>query len=185
MLLLVLGLLVLVTIHLVPTFSSVRESLLNRLGDAVYKAIFAAIALLGLILIIVGKSRAEFVSLWQPPVWGRHVAPVLMLIAFILLPAAYLPSNVKRFTRHPMLWGITFWSIGHLLANGDLASLLLFGGLGVFALFAMWSANLRGATRSTTKYPLTKDAIVVVAGVVVYGGFLFLHPYLFGVPVIS
>lgn len=184
MFLLVLGVVVLAGIHLLPSFSFLRNGLVNRLGEGPYKGVFGVVAFLGLVLIIVGKANADFVPLWQPPVWGRHVAPVIMLLAFMLLSAAYLPSNVKRFTRHPMLWGVTLWSVAHLLANGDLASVVLFGGLGAFSLFGMWSANLRGATKSTTKHPLIRDAIAVIAGLVVYGVFLVLHPYLFGVPVI-
>lgn len=185
MFLLVFGVLIFVGIHLVPTFSSLRQSLVDRLGSGGYRGMFAAAAFLGLVLMIVGKATADFVPLWEPPVWGRQVAPVLMLFAFILLAAAFMPSNVKRATRHPMLWGVTLWSLAHLLANGDLASLVLFGGLGVFSLFGMWSANMRGATKSKTKYPLMKDIIVAVVGLVVYGVFVVLHPYLFGVPVTS
>lgn len=183
--LLVLGVVILVGIHLLPTFSTLRERLLARLGEGPYKGVFSLIALVGLVLVIVGKARADFVPLWQPAVWGRHTALVLMPVAFMLLVAAFLPSNVKRFTRHPMLWGVTLWAVAHLLANGDLASLVLFGGLGAFSLVAMWSANRHATTKSEEKYALTKDAMVVIAGLVAYGIFAVLHPYLFGVPVIS
>lgn len=182
---LILGVIILIGIHLVPTFSSLRNGLVHRLGEGPYKGVFSVVALLGLVLMIVGKASADLVPLWQPPIWGGQTAPLIMLFAFMLIAAAYLPSNVKRFTRHPMLWGVTLWSIAHLLANGDLASLVLFGGLGAFSLFDMWSANLRGVTKSEAKYPLTKDAIVVVVGLVIYGVFVALHPYLFGVSVIS
>ena len=183
--LLILGVVILVGIHLVPNFTALRQRLVQRLGENPYKGVFSAISLVGLILIIVGKHKAEFVPVWQPPVWGKDVAPLIMPAAFVLLAAAYLPTNIKRFTRHPMLWGITLWAAAHILANGDLASLVLFGGLGVFSLFAMWSANLRGAARSQTRHPLKKDIIGVAAGILVYGIFLFLHPYLFGVPAVS
>ncbi len=183
--LLVFGVIILIGIHLVPTFPFVRSGLIHRLGEGLYKRGFAAVALLGLILMMIGKANADFVPLWQPPVWGRHVALVLVLFALVLLAAAYLPNNLKRFTRHPMLWGITLWSGGHLLANGDSASLVLFGSLGALSLFVMWSANMRGATKSKTKYSLSKDAIVVVIGLVAYGALVFLHPYLFGVTIIS
>ncbi|MFQ5993802.1 MAG: NnrU family protein [Acidiferrobacterales bacterium] len=182
---LILGLVVFLGIHLVPTFSDLRQGLIQRFGERGYKGVFAAISLAGLILIIVGKGRADFVPLWQPPVWGRHIAPLLMLLAFVLLSAAYLPSNVKRFTAHPMLWAVTLWSAAHLLANGDLASLLLFGTIGLFALFDMVSANMRGDTKSKTRYALTKDVIAVAIGLVAYVVLVVLHPYLFGVPVFA
>ena len=107
-----------------------------------------------------------------------------MPVAFVLVAGAYLPSNLKRYTRHPMLWGVTLWAALHLLANGDSASLLLFGGLGVYALCAMWSLNRRGVRKSDKTYPGRRDALVVVAGLVVYVAFVVLHPYLFGVPAI-
>ncbi len=183
--LLVVGVVILVGIHLVPSVTALRQRLVQSLGENTYKGVFSVIALLGLGLMVVGKGMAEFVPVWQPPVWGKDVAPLIMPAAFVLLAAAYLPTNIKRVTRHPMLWGITLWAAAHILANGDLASLVLFGGLGAFSLFAMWSANLRGAARSQTRHPLKKDIIDVAAGILVYGIFLFLHPYLFGVPAVS
>jgi uncharacterized membrane protein len=185
MFLLSLGMVVFVGIHLVPTVSSLRQSLVQRLGEDRYRGIFSAIALFGLMLIILGKAQAAFAFLWHPPGWGRHVAPVLMPLAFILLAAEYMPSNLKRLTRHPMLWGVTVWSVAHLLANGDLASLVLFGGLGAFSLFDMWSKNRRGATKSNTAYPPTKDAMVLGVGFVAFGLVAIFHPYLFGVPALS
>jgi len=158
--------------------------LTTRLGSGPFRGLFSVISLAGLILIIYGKSKAGFVPLWEPPGWGKDVVVVLMVPSFILLAAANMKSNIKLFTCHPMLWGVALWSAAHLLANGDLASLFLFGSFGVFSLFAMFSANLRGATKQVTKYPFTKDAAVIVAGIVTYGVFMFLHPYLFGVAII-
>ena len=83
-----------------------------------------------------------------------------------------------------MLWGVFIWSVAHLLTNGGLASLVLFGSLGAFSLFDMLSANVRGASKQETVYPIAKDAITVVAGLAAYGALLFLHPYFFGVAII-
>lgn len=184
MILLILGIFVFVGIHLVPSFPTLRLQLIDRFGANGYKGGFAAIAFAGLILLIVGKAYAEFIPVWTPAPWGRHLAMSLMPFAFILLVAAYMPSNVKRLTAHPMLMGVTIWAAAHLAANGDLAGLILFGGLGVFSLFDMWSANKRGAAPSKTSYPLVKDLIVVVIGLVAYGAALFLHPYLSGVRIL-
>jgi uncharacterized membrane protein len=181
MTLLVLGILVFVGIHLVPTFASTRQSLIARFGAGAYKGGFTAVSFVGLILLIIGKAYADFVSIWTPPTWGRHAAMLLMLFSFIFLVAAYLPSNLKRMTVHPMLFGVTLWSAAHLLANGDLASVILFGGLGAFSLFDIGSANRRGAAPSRITYPITRDIAVVAAGLLAYGAVLFLHPYLFGV----
>lgn len=185
MVLLVLGLAVFVGIHLVPSVPSLRQALVARLGERPYRAVFSLVSFVGLGLLIAGKANAAFVALWQPPAAGRYVAGVLMPFAFVLLAAANMPGNVKHFTRHPMLWGVTLWAGGHLAANGDLASVILFGGLGAYSLFDMWSANRRGARKSETRYPLTRDLAVVAAGLVAYVAFLLLHPYLFGVPAVG
>lgn len=183
MILLVLGILVFVGIHLVPTFASTRQNLITRFGMRAYKGGFTVVSFIGLILLIIGKANAEFVPLWTPATWGARAAVLLMPLSFILLVAANMPSNVKRLTAHPMLLGVTLWSAAHLASNGDLASLILFGSFGAFALFDMWSANRRGAAPSKTAYPITRDIVVVAIGLLAYGVVLFLHPYLFGVRV--
>jgi uncharacterized membrane protein len=107
-----------------------------------------------------------------------------MPVALILLVAAFMPTNLKRFTRHPMLWGVTIWAAAHLLANGDLAGLILFGSFGAFSLFDMWSANRRGAKLSSKVVPYWRDLLVVLIGGIVYVGILHSHGLLFGVPVV-
>lgn len=180
MTLLVIGLIVFIGIHSLPMFSGLRQALVSRLELKGYKLLFSGVAALGLILIIIGKAKADFVHVYTPPSWGRHPAMLLMLFAFILLPAAHMPGNIKRFTRHPMLWGVVLWAVAHLLANGDQASLILFGSLAVYSLVDMVSANRRGAKLQSERLPLRKDMMVVVAGLVAYFIFLVLHPYLFG-----
>jgi uncharacterized membrane protein len=185
MTLLILGILVFIGVHLLPTFVPVRQRLIGRIGIGAYKGLFSIISLAGFVLLIVGKASADFVPVWTPPAGSRHAALAVMPFALILLFAAYLPSNIKRFTPNPMLWGVTLWATVHLLANGDLASIILFGALGAFALFDIVSANARGVTQSAKKYPMIKDAAVIAAGFIAYGALLFLHPYLFGVRVLS
>jgi uncharacterized membrane protein len=107
-----------------------------------------------------------------------------MLPAFILLVAFLLPTNIKRFTRHSMLWAFTLWASAHLVANGDLASVMLFGTFAGYSLFAMISQNARGAQKSTRKVSLAKDMIVVGIGVALYVVFALSHNWLFGIPVI-
>lgn len=185
MTLLIIGLIIFIGIHLLPAIPSLKQSLESRLSANGYKGTFSVIALIGLVLIIIGKMNAEFVHLYAPINGAKHLAMTLMLIAFILLPAAHMKGNIKRFTRHPMLWGIVCWSIAHLSANGDLASVILFGSLGVYSLAAMVSANARGAQKQTEKLPLKKDLIVVAAGVTTFVIVLLLHPYLFGYTIVG
>lgn len=184
MTLLVLGLLLFLGIHSLPTVVPLRQKLVDRLGLKGYKGLFVLLSLAGFVLIIFGKARAPFVPLWDAPEWGRHAAMGLMPFAFILLMGAYVPSNLKRFTRHPMLWGVSFWAAAHLLANGDLASVLLFGGFAIYSLADMASENRRGVRLQAAKLSPLRDGILVVVGLLAYGIFLFAHPYLFGPAVV-
>lgn len=185
MTLLVLGLLLFIGMHLLPSMDGIRQGLIARIGPGPYKGLFTIVSLAGLALIVIGKAYAPFVPVWDPPSWTRHLVLSAMPVALMLLTAAYLPSNVKRFTPHPMLWGVTIWAAAHLSANGDLASMLLFGSFLAFALFDIASANARGAQRSTIQYAGTRDLAVIGIGVLAYGVLLFLHPYLFRVPALA
>lgn len=183
MALLIAGIVIFLGIHLVPSFPSLRNTFRELVGANPYRGLFSLVALTGLILIIVGMGRAPQVHLWTPPAWGRQVALYAMPVALTLFVGAYIPSNLKRFTRHPMLWGVAIWAVVHLLANGDLASLILFGSFGAFALFDMASANRRGASLAQKALPWWRDAILLVVGGVVYMGILHSHRLLFGVAV--
>lgn len=173
---LIAGLLLFIGIHLLPTFVGVRRGLLERLGEYPYKGIFALSALLGMALIIIGYRQAGLVPVWNPPAWGRQAVYLIMPIVFILLTAAYIPGNIKRFTRHPMLWGVTLWAVVHLLVKGDLASMLVFIGLALFALFDMVSANRRGAALSQTRTPYYYDIFIIALGIIAYLAVLLVHP---------
>lgn len=181
---LILGLAIFFAIHLLPTFPAWRQALLTRLGgENPYKGVYAVIALTGMILIVNGMGRADYVEIWEPPAWGRHIAEFLMLPAIFGLVASSMASNMKRWTAHPMLWGMTCWAAGHLLANGDLASSTLFGSFLAYSLFDMASANRRGATPQGEPLPLSADAKVLAISVAIYAGLFFLHPYIAGVPI--
>ncbi len=181
---LVSGIVLFFAVHLIPGWGGLRRKLIDRIGDVRYKALYSIIAFIGLILIIYGKSTADFQSIWIPPAWASKITVVLMVLSCIFLVASGMKTNLTRFTRHPMLWGVTFWSIGHLSANGDLAAIVLFGSFGIFSLAAMFSANLRGAKKGQTEYPIIVDVIVLIVSLTLYVVFVVLHPYLIGVAVI-
>jgi uncharacterized membrane protein len=181
MLVLIIGMALFLAVHLIPTFTDFRQRLIAWKGETVYKIGYSCAALLGLILIIIGKGRAAYVPIWDPPGWAYHITQAAMLIALIILPAAYLPTNLKRFWRHPFLTGLALWALAHLLVNGDLASIVLFGGFGAFAMFDIWSSNRRGAQTSDKKFPVYRDLVLIAVGVILFGLVLHFHPYLFGV----
>ncbi|MGD9301713.1 MAG: NnrU family protein [Desulfobacterales bacterium] len=183
--LLSLGMAIFMLAHLTPSFVRLRKNLVAWKGEPVYLICYSLLSALGLALIIIGKARAPEVPIWYLPRWVSHLTLAAMLPAVTLLAAAYLPNNLKRFIRHPFLWGITLWAVSHVLVNGDLGSLILFGGFGAFAVFDMWSANRRGAKTSGKKVPFYWDILLIAVGVIAYSIIFGVHPYLFGVSVVS
>lgn len=185
MALLVIGLVVFFGIHLVPAAPQLHVRVKARMGENGWKGFMALVAIAGFILIVIGWQRANFVPVYTPPEFGRLLPRILMLPALILLTAAYIPSNIKRFTRHPMLWGTVLWAIAHLFANGDLRSLLLFGTFLAWSLFDMWSANRRGAYLSEQRIPWHYEGLIVVVALVAYALLVKFHGVLFGVPILA
>lgn len=181
MVLLIAGLVLFIGVHLIPSLGW-RDQLVAKLGELPYKGLFALVSLLGFVLLVMGKGDAEFVSVWIPPAFLAHVTKLLMLPVFVLLLAAYIPCNIKRKLKHPMLIATKLWATAHLLSNGDLASILLFGGFLAFAVIAMISAKKRGLAAEMPAKPVWMDAIVVVLGLVAYVGVAMHHQQLFGVP---
>ena len=179
---LIIGLILFIGIHFVPAMPSLKASLSSKLGANGYKGLFSIVSFVGLGLIIYGMSIAEFKSVYSPPDWGRVVTLLLMVPALILMPAANMPTNIKRFVRHPMMTGVLLWGVGHLFSNGDLASLVLFGSMAGYSVFSMASANSRGASTSTTVVPVKKDIMVILIGLVVFVLIAWFHGSLFGAP---
>jgi uncharacterized membrane protein len=188
MTILIAGLLIFLGVHSIRIFAEDwRGAQIARLGLGGYKGIYAAVSLLGLVLIVVGygQARSAPIVLWDPPLWTRHLSALLMLFAFVLLVAAYVPGNRIRATfKHPMILGVKIWAAGHLLANGSLADLLLFGGFLVWAVFDFRAARGRDRQlgRVDVKGSLASDVTTVVIGIVLWAVFaMYLHAWLFGV----
>lgn len=191
MVLMIAGLVVFFAIHLLPTQVEVRRGVVERFGEGGYKGFFSIVSAVGLALIIFGygKMQGEIGSknpvIWYPPVWTRHIALLLMVPSLILLAAAYIPSNIKRIVGHPMLAAIKLWALAHLLANGDLASIILFGSFLGYAVFDRISVKRREAAAGGPPVRpggVTGDVIAVVVGLVVYAALIFFaHDWLFGV----
>lgn len=180
---LVLGVLLWSCVHFIPTLArSLRERLIGSVGEGPYKGGFAVVVVVSIVLMVIGWRAAQAQLVYTPPVWGASVTGVLMLVAFILFVAARIRTNLKRVIRHPQLTSIVVWGIAHLLSNGDARSLVLFGGLAIWAIIEMALVSRReGAWQRPQREPLSIEAKPLLIGIVVYAVLFFLHPYLFGV----
>jgi uncharacterized membrane protein len=188
LLILVLGLVVLLGAHIFVTFRDARAAAMARLGQNGYRALFALVSIAGLALIVWGYGQYhahELIQVWSPPAFMRHVTEGLILFAVIFFTAAFIPSHIKAKLKHPMLAGVKTWALAHLLSNGDLGSILLFGAFLAWGVYARIAAKRRGDV-GTTVAPAgyTNDVIVVVIGIVIYLalGYAF-HPMVIGAPV--
>lgn len=186
---LILGLVVFIATHSVRIVADGwRIRFIAARGKLAWRAIYSVFALLGLVLLVYGygASRADPVFLWNPPAWTRHAAILLMLFSFILLAAGSVPRNhIKARLGHPMFAGIKIWAFAHLIANGRLGDVLLFG------CFLAWSvAGFSAARKRDRRDGVVQDAgtlagtgMAVAGGIIAYAVFVFaLHRLLIGVP---
>jgi len=185
---LILGLILFLGTHSLRIFADDwRGRQVARLGEQRWKGIYSLVSLAGFVLLVwgYGLARAEPVLLWSPPVWTRHLAALLTVPAFILLVAAYVPgTRIKAAVGHPMVLGVKTWAFSHLIANGTLADVLLFGSFLVWAVVDYRSAKARDRAAGTRYVagPVSRDILAVVIGLVAWAAFaLWLHGMLIGV----
>ncbi len=187
MIYLVLGLVLFLGVHSVSIVSPAwRDARAAAMGEGAWKGLYTLASIVGFVLLIYGYglARQEPVVLYTPPAALRHLAMLLMLPVFALLLAAYLPGRIKRAAKHPMLLAVKLWALAHLLVNGNLADVLLFGG------FLLWAAADRVSMKHRAQRPLPgapaspmNDVIAVVAGLAIYALFVFwAHTALIGMP---
>lgn len=188
MTILIIGLAIFLSVHSVRIVAERwRQAQIARWGENAWKLGFSLLSAVGLGLIVwgYGVARHAPVVLWNPPTGMRHAAGLLTLIAFVFLAAAYVPHNhLKARFHHPMVLGVKAWAVGHLLANGTLADLLLFGGFLIWAVLAFIAARRRDRLARTTYASGTVHGtlIATVAGIVAWALFAFwLHGVLIGV----
>ncbi|MEO0620009.1 MAG: NnrU family protein [Pseudomonadota bacterium] len=158
--------------HALPLIGTLRARLVQAFGgEQRYLLGFALASLIGMILMARGYGAMDYVALWDPPRWTRAVAFVLMLPVFSLMIAAYLPGTLRKAIPHPMLLGVKLWALAHLIANGDLGSLLLFGSFLAYGVIDLISVKRRhrAAGRTPTIGPVRNDIIALVAGLAIYG----------------
>ncbi|TVQ29680.1 MAG: NnrU family protein [Wenzhouxiangella sp.] len=191
MALLIAGLVLFLGIHSIRIVAEpLRTKLMAALGPLGFKGLYSLIALAGLVLIVIGYGQARLDPNWlyHPPPFLRHLNMLLMLLVFPALLAAYLPGRIQNLLKHPMLVAVKAWALAHLLVNGTLAAVLLFGGFLIWAVADRISVKRRKGPGSAPQLPKTalNDVIVVLGGLGLYVAFAFwLHPILFGVAVVG
>jgi uncharacterized membrane protein len=182
----ILGLAIFLGIHSLAIVAPAwRDRMAARLGEGPWKGLYSVVSIASFVLMIwgYGIARQQPVVLFTPPLWTRHLAALLMLPVFPLLLAAYFPGRIKAALKHPLLAAVKFWALAHLLANGMLADLLLFGGFLAWAVADRISFKRRPQrTIHTAPASSFNDAIAVVAGLGLYAVFvLYLHVRWIGV----
>ena len=162
-----------------------RSGVIARLGENGWKGIAGFIGLIGFALLVwgYGEARIAPVGIWAPPVWTRHLGLLIMLPVFPLLFATYLPGRIQRAVVHPTLLAVILWAIAHLIANGNLADIVLFGSFLAWASLDRISLLFRTAPAVQGAPPgKSNDIIAVSLGVLLYFAFLFgVHAWMFGV----
>ena len=185
---LILGLIVFTGSHALTMARGARAAFVARLGEVPYKIIYSLVAILGIALIAwgYGQYRATgWIDIWHPPAFMRHVTVALMWPSIVFVAAAYSPGHIKKRLKHPMLVGVKLWAFAHLLANGDLGSIVLFGSILAWAVVDRISLKRR-TDQGGPPIPIggwKNDVVAVIAGTLVYLalGFVF-HPLVIGVP---
>ena len=191
LLVMILGLVLFLGVHVLTTQRALRARLIARIGEGGYKGGYALVALLGLALIVWGFAdyRATgWIDVWFPPTALKHITVALMLPAVILVVASYIRGRIYTTLKHPMLAGVKLWAAAHLIANGDLGSMILFGAFLAWAVFDRISLKRR-ADAGAPPIPvggIGNDLIAVAVGVVAYLALAFVfHPVVIGVPVVG
>ena len=183
--LLIAGLLIWSLVHFIPSLAMpLKQKLINQWGEKAYKGLFTVLILTALALIIFGWRSTTPSLLYQLPGFTRHIAMLLVLIAFILFGASNYPTRIKQFVRHPQLTGVVVWAIAHLVLNGDSRSVLLFGSMGLWAILQIVFIN--GREGEWVKQPVPtwpREIRGLAISLVVFVVVVMLHPYLAGVSI--
>ena len=185
MTMLVFGVLLWSGLHFFPVFMpTMRAGLISQMGEGPYKGVFSLAMFAALALMIFGWRGSEIgEEFYYGDDWLRHVTYLFILVSIILFGAAKGQSRIRRLLRHPMLTGVAMWSIGHLLINNDSRSLVLFGGMLVWAIVSIIGINRRdGAYTPPAPWSWIREIRLVVISVVLYVGLVFAHPYFTGIP---
>ena len=191
LLILVLGLILFLGPHVLVTLRPQRAIVLKQLGEWPYKGLFAFASIAG--LYVTGKGFGMYynagpIDIWYPPSWTKHITETLMLPACICVAAAYLPGQIKQVLKHPMLVGVKTWAVAHLLANGDLGGIILFGAVLAWAVYDRISLKHRNDPGGPP-IPLggrRNDIAAVIVGLILYAALFFpFHSLVVGRPLLA
>ena len=182
MILLALGVLATSLLHLVAAVPSLKTRLKAKVGEKAYGPVFGIASLVGIVIIVLGWRMSDFVFVYDPPGWGRHANFLLTLIAFICLGIFIFRGTLRQKLRFPLAIGTIFWAVGHLLANGDLASIILFGGFLIYAIAHIVIGMINGVGPSPDVRS-GHDLVSILIGIALYGVMAQLHGAIIGVPV--
>ncbi|HXD45389.1 MAG TPA: NnrU family protein [Pseudolabrys sp.] len=187
---LILGLAIFIANHLFVTFRDKRAAAIASLGKPLYHTLFGIVSLIGLALIVWGFAEyraTQWTPIWTPPAFMHHITIGLMLIASILVAAYLIPSHIKARAKHPLLAAVKVWAFAHLLSNGDLGSMIMFGALLAWAVYARITVKSRtDVTLPVAPRGWKNEVAVLIAGIAIFLalGYWF-HPHVVGVPVFT
>jgi uncharacterized membrane protein len=189
MIILIIGLILFFAAHLFSYARRARDALIAQMGEGPYKGLYSLVSAAGLGLIIWGYYRTRSGPsaadiLYWPPSWARHATMLLVLLAMISIAIYLHKGHLKLWLRHPMSIGVGLWAVGHLLSNGRMSSVILFGAFLAYAIFDIVVNTIRGPIPNFTPN-LRHDFISIIAGAVLYAFFLLVfHPYVLNLPIL-
>ncbi len=175
-------------VHLMKSLApGLRSNIIRKTGAGPHQGLVALSIVASLALMVFGWRSAVPEIVYNPPLWGRHLNMLLMFIAILLFGAAKGKSRIRQWLRHPMLAGMLIWAIGHLLANGDSRSLVLFGGLGLWALISIFTISRNEGTWEKPREVagIGREIMLFILSVLIYGALFWGHRWFTGVPLIA
>lgn len=170
-------------IHLIPAFPTLKTRLKEKLGKS-YGMLFAVASTVTLVLIVIGWQTADRSPVYDPPDWGFGANLALSFVAFVMLGVFLFRGRARQFLRLPLAIGVVFWATGHLLANGDQASVILFGGMLVYAAAHLAAGFVQGF-RPSPEVRQGHDVIALFVSVALYGVMIQMHQHIIGVALFS
>jgi uncharacterized membrane protein len=184
MIVLAIGVVLFAVLHLVPAVPAAKVAMKARTGERAYGMVYGLASVVAIVLIVIGWRNASFIPVYEPPSWGRHGNFGFTFVAFLFLGIFLFRGKWRQITRFPMGIAVVIWAVGHLLANGDWASIILFGGLMGYGLLHI-ALGVANGVRPTAEVRAGHDLMAMLVGLALYAAMTQLHPVVTGVPVLT